>query len=546
MEILPPRLAILTWRGEVARTEDQLEREKRLGLYAQWPEFWIYDTDNIIDDALSKFMEWRMRVHLRTDLMEKTEQRFQSHGLWLAALDQEIEDVAALEAGLAGWRGDLISQCEQPPVTLSLIPQTERRHRESKIVSLLTVLTTLWKSQISRHRQDNWVQDDEYLEREITCTLTQERKLVDKLSLWTIIRRWKEERKPKAFSAALDSSHQAETKASAATARTTTPGEEVQNRITSKSSKSHRNARPNVLLINTATTPRQEIQNRWNRIAREAGSAKIAFINEIDDEELPPNIGVLFQYLERSYLFEAGLNPKISPLVGCRCKGACAASSCHGQSSVPAYNQAGRVNSNVSAIFECNDKCSCPPKCTNRIAQGPRQFGIQIFKTEKCGWGVRVKFDVRKGTVMGIYTGLLIRREDAENLRHNDPRWSYCFSLDAMETTDDENEEPPENSYSVDAFGCGNWTRFINHSCNPNLRVIPVVYDTMPEDNLPYLAFVAQRDIDAYSELSFDYSPTRQLEFEEKKFREKGKAKRNRAKKETRCICGAPNCRGWL
>jgi hypothetical protein len=47
---------------------------------------------------------------------------------------------------------------------------------------------------------------------------------------------------------------------------------------------------------------REEIQHQWNLIAREAGAAEIAFVNEIDDEEVPPNIGLLFKYLERSYL----------------------------------------------------------------------------------------------------------------------------------------------------------------------------------------------------------------------------------------------------
>jgi hypothetical protein len=46
---------------------------------------------------------------------------------------------------------------------------------------------------------------------------------------------------------------------------------------------------------------REEIQRRWNRVARDAGAAQIEFINDVDDEELPPNIGRLFVYLERSY-----------------------------------------------------------------------------------------------------------------------------------------------------------------------------------------------------------------------------------------------------
>ncbi|KAJ7240372.1 hypothetical protein B0H12DRAFT_1134607 [Mycena haematopus] len=108
-------------------------------------------------------------------------------------------------------------------------------------------------------------------------------------------------------------------------------------------------------------------------------------------------------------------------------------------------------------------------------------------------------------------------------------------------------EEPPENYYSVDAFACGNWTRFINHSCQPNMRVIPVVSDSMPKGNISHLAFVATQNIDAYSELTFDYRPARQREWERKTLKEQRRMRTRRAKKsETRCMCRAPNCRSFL
>ncbi|KAJ7937940.1 hypothetical protein B0H13DRAFT_2302409 [Mycena leptocephala] len=49
-------------------------------------------------------------------------------------------------------------------------------------------------------------------------------------------------------------------------------------------------------------TRRELIQNEWNKVARQAGAAGIQFINHIDDEEVPPGIGVLFPYVERRYL----------------------------------------------------------------------------------------------------------------------------------------------------------------------------------------------------------------------------------------------------
>ncbi|KAJ7840850.1 hypothetical protein B0H14DRAFT_2784219, partial [Mycena olivaceomarginata] len=272
---------------------------------------------------------------------------------------------------------------------------------------------------------------------------------------------------------------------------------------------------------------REEIQHQWNLIAREAGAAEIVFVNEIDDEEVPPNIGLLFKYLERSYLFEIGVESDISPLSGCVCEGVdCTANLCHGQRYVSAYNSTVRdvFTTGVSKIFECNERCPCPSDCCNRVAQRPGRSEYRFLKQ-------------RNRSILGIYTG---RRQDVVNLAVT----TYTFDLDAME--EDFDEEPPENLYSVDAFGCGNWTRFINHSCEPNLKVIPVVYDTMPGDNIPYLAFVATQDISAYSELSFDYSPLRQQEWEKRTYKEKGKTRSKRAKKETRCMCGSKNCRGFL
>ncbi|KAJ6629377.1 hypothetical protein B0H10DRAFT_1776379, partial [Mycena sp. CBHHK59/15] len=133
------------------------------------------------------------------------------------------------------------------------------------------------------------------------------------------------------------------------------------------------------------------------------------------------------------------------------------------------------------------------------------------------------------------------RREEADKLSGS--RASYCFDLDVNE---DPGEEPPENAYSVDAFGCGNWTRFINHSCAPNLQIFSVVYDTMPEDNIHYLAFVATQNIPAYTELTFDYNPAHQIAWELKRYREKSRSKKNKSKTQTRCLCGSSQCRAWL
>ncbi|KAJ7897872.1 SET domain-containing protein [Mycena olivaceomarginata] len=294
-------------------------------------------------------------------------------------------------------------------------------------------------------------------------------------------------------------------------------------------------------------TRRELIQNEWNKVARQAGAAGIEFINDVDDEEVPPGIGVLFPYVERRYLFDIGI-AEPSPLLGCGCNGMvgcedsdqCSCQAAHEHR--PAYTQGLFTFNTELEIIECNNCCGCPRECPNRVVQFPRQIPVQIFKAGRRGWGARVPVELIKGQVVGLYTGLLIRRDEASRLSGS--RASYCFDLDVNEDPD---EEPSENVYSVDAYACGNWTRFLNHSCSPNLQIISVVYETMPEDNMPYLAFVAMQDIPAYVELTFDYNPAHQAEWDSRKYQEKSQSKKNKIKNgRTPCLCGASQCRGWL
>ncbi|KAJ7508229.1 hypothetical protein B0H11DRAFT_2308495, partial [Mycena galericulata] len=133
------------------------------------------------------------------------------------------------------------------------------------------------------------------------------------------------------------------------------------------------------------------------------------------------------------------------------------------------------------------------------------------------------------------------QREEASKL--SGARASYCFDLDINEASD---EDPPNHSYSVDASAFGNWTRFLNHSCSPNTQTISVVCDSTPQDNMPYLAFVATTDIAANTELTVDYNPAHQRQWELRKYKPKSSEKRKRKKEQILCLCGTKNCRGWL
>ena len=79
----------------------------------------------------------------------------------------------------------------------------------------------------------------------------------------------------------------------------------------------------------------------------------------------------------------------------------------------------------------------------------------------------------------------------------------------------------------------------VSHSCDPNTKVYPVVWDTVIEQNQPYLAFVTTKSITAGTELTIDYNPK-----EATKQKSKGKTRVPEGAKP--CMCGTEKCRGWV
>ena len=89
--------------------------------------------------------------------------------------------------------------------------------------------------------------------------------------------------------------------------------------------------------------------------------------------------------------------------------------------------------------------CSCDSSCPNRVAQQPRQFPIEIFKTKNCGWGARATVAIERGRVLGVYTGYAINNiiwlsffaemvHQKANVSKND--LGHSVNLVSMQTTD--------------------------------------------------------------------------------------------------------------
>lgn len=189
--------------------------------------------------------------------------------------------------------------------------------------------------------------------------------------------------------------------------------------------------------------------------------------------------------------------------------------------------------------------------CPNRASQWPRPIAIEVFKTDWRGWGVRATTTIPTGTVVGFFTGKIITRKKALALDEaRRARWKrdtasaqssdtkvldqrgYIFDIDIEELPDSRNQDDGFR-YSVDSWAQGNWTRFINHSCDPVLRVCTVIVDA-PEPILGRLAFVAKKKIPAGTELTIDYDP---------RYTE-GAAMKDQEMQP--CHCDADSCRGWI
>lgn len=263
----------------------------------------------------------------------------------------------------------------------------------------------------------------------------------------------------------------------------------------------------------------------------------IRIVNEVDLEHFPS-----FRYVVNLQHTDDIKVPEDPPL-GCECVNCGPRSRCCGPlaGSEFAYGTCMRLRvSEKIPIYECNKKCQCPTTCPNRVVQSGRKAQLCIFKTESCGWGVKTLEKIPKGTFVCEYIGELIPqseaiRRDVENYKR---KISYLFDLDF-------NPDNGSHLYCIDTIQYGNFARFINHSCDPNLVVYPVWIDCL-DPNLPRLAFFARRNILKDEEITFDYeSSSEDLDISN----ESNDDRKNRGMRMTpmvRCLCNAANCRVWL
>uniref|UniRef100_A0A7N6BF60 Euchromatic histone-lysine N-methyltransferase 2 n=1 Tax=Anabas testudineus TaxID=64144 RepID=A0A7N6BF60_ANATE len=238
---------------------------------------------------------------------------------------------------------------------------------------------------------------------------------------------------------------------------------------------------------------RRGITNRID-IAQGYENVPIPCVNAVDDEGCPSDYKYVSENCETSAM---NIDRNITHLQHCSCTDDCSSSNCLcGQLSIRCwYDKDQRLLQEFNKIeppliFECNMACSCYRTCKNRVVQAGIKVRLQLYRTEKMGWGVRAMQDIPQGSFICEYVGELISDAEAD-VREDD---SYLFDLDNKDG----------EVYCIDARYYGNISRFINHLCDPNL--IPVRVFMLHQDlRFPRIAFFSSRDILSGQELGFDY-----------------------------------------
>ncbi|XP_063797368.1 histone-lysine N-methyltransferase SETMAR [Pseudophryne corroboree] len=233
----------------------------------------------------------------------------------------------------------------------------------------------------------------------------------------------------------------------------------------------------------------------------------------------------------------AELDPSEVTIQGCDCQGAtCVPEECTCLPDGENYADR-RLHSSQKPVLECNILCHCGESCTNRETQRGLHFQLLLCQVPGKGWGLRTQEEIPSGRFVCEYAGEVLGQDEARSrIQSQDPSASnyiiavreHLHSGQVLQTF-------------VDPTYKGNLGRFLNHSCQPNLFMLPVRTHSM----VPKLALFAARDIRAGEELCYDYSGRAFNLGGETQDGDRGGDEGGRRSRK-RCRCGTAACSGYL
>ncbi|KAL0030547.1 hypothetical protein WJX79_003580 [Trebouxia sp. C0005] len=172
------------------------------------------------------------------------------------------------------------------------------------------------------------------------------------------------------------------------------------------------------------------------------------------------------------------------------------------------HSQARRVQ---SVLYECGPWANCPDgaACCQAASQQGCQYRLEVFQTSNKGWGIRSWDTIPNGAFVLNYTGKTKAVDEV-----GDDDMDYTFDLAPRPYSQGDEELPlfPKSmwethklaKYILDAKHEGNAARFINHCCDPNLYVQPVLSHHHDISQTQVCLF-AGHNIAPMTELTFDY-----------------------------------------
>ncbi|GER40306.1 histone-lysine N-methyltransferase [Striga asiatica] len=165
--------------------------------------------------------------------------------------------------------------------------------------------------------------------------------------------------------------------------------------------------------------------------------------------------------------------------------------------------------------IECvRGTCPCGELCSNQQFQKRKYAKLRWFRCGKKGFGLQALQDISQGQFLIEYVGEVLDMRAYETRQKEyalqGHRHFYFMTLNGSEV--------------IDACAKGNLGRFINHSCDPNCQT-----EKWMVNGEVCVGLFAVRDIQKGEEVTFDYNYVRVFGAAAKK-----------------CVCGSPNCRGYI
>ena len=122
------------------------------------------------------------------------------------------------------------------------------------------------------------------------------------------------------------------------------------------------------------------------------------------------------------------------------------------------------VLDDTDPIYLCNVHCPCSADCTNRLSAPSVSYTVSHDQAK--GRCLKACHSIPSATYIGDYTGSIVSSAEAETI-HSRSTMNFILTI---------REESSSGCLTthIDATLHGSPLRFMNHSCEPNVRVIPM------------------------------------------------------------------------